>query len=57
MESMKERLMYAVAAKHDFLASKDGKFVSGEWKEAEYAELCGWKIIGSVADLVRKELR
>lgn len=57
MDGLKERVVYAIAEKHDFIACKDGKFVSGEWKDVEYAKSCGWTVIGTVAEIVRKELR
>ncbi len=36
------------------LFEKDGKYNTGTWDEKEYAEACGWKFIGSIADAAKE---
>lgn len=52
--TIKERLQYAKEMNHDFIAEKDGNYVSGSWEEMAHAEKCGWNVIGSVAELYKE---
>lgn len=54
MTKLQERLQYAKDMDHDFIAEKNGNYVSGAWDEVEHAEKCGWNILGSVAELYVK---
>lgn len=54
MTELKKRIQFAKDMGHDFIAEKDGKYVSGKWDEMNHAEACGWKVIGSVVELYRE---
>lgn len=54
MTELEKRIRYAIKVDEDFIAEKDGKYVSGKWEEEKYAKSCGWKVIGSVAKLAEQ---
>ncbi len=53
MTKLQERINYAKEMNHDFIAEKDGNYVSGNWDDVKHAEKCGWKVIGTVAELAK----
>lgn len=54
MTKLQERLQFAKDMDHDFIAEKNGNYVSGKWDEVKHAEACGWKVLGSAAELYRE---
>ena len=52
-----KRIEYAKEVGHDFIAKKGDCYMSGAWDDQAYAIKNGWEILGTVADLYRKEAK